>query len=89
MYYCGPAVHTLFISCIRMAGDNDFIKSGKVAGWVGDTGILNVYVCISFFFFFLSLFQYSMFMNFNMICLAREMAGGVKRETNLTPSALN
>lgn len=33
MYYCGPAVHTLFISCTRMAGDDDFIKSGKVGGW--------------------------------------------------------
>lgn len=74
MYYCGLVVHTLFISRTRMAGDNDFIKSGKVGGWVGETGILNVYMCISF----VSIFQYSMFMNFNMICLEAEMAGGMK-----------
>lgn len=50
MYYCGPALHTLFISSTRMAGDDDFIKSGKVGGWVGGkTGILTVYVCVSFF----------------------------------------
>lgn len=46
MYYCGPAVHTLFISCTRMAGDDDFIKSGKVGAWlswgVERAGILNV-----------------------------------------------
>lgn len=45
MYYCGPALHTLFISCTRMAADNDFIKSGKVGGWVQETGILKC-VCV-------------------------------------------
>lgn len=32
MCYCGPAVHTLFIGSTRMAGDDDFIKSGKEGG---------------------------------------------------------
>lgn len=38
MPYCGPAIHTLFISFARMAGDYDFIKSGRVGGWVGWRG---------------------------------------------------
>lgn len=32
MCYCGPAVHALFIGSTRMAGDDDFIKSGKEGG---------------------------------------------------------
>lgn len=85
MYYCGPAVHTLFISCTRMAGDNDFIKSGKVGGWAE----AKWYPECAYVHIFLVIFQYSMFMNFNMICLAREMAECMKWETNLLPSALN
>lgn len=41
--YCGPAVHTLFIGSTRMAGDDDFIKSGREGGaglWVGWAGLL-------------------------------------------------
>lgn len=89
MYYCGPAVHTLFISCTRMAGDNDLIKSGKVGGWVwGNWRSESVHRYVHIF-FFLSVFQYSMFMNFNTISLAREMAAGMTWKTNPIPSALN
>lgn len=69
MCYCGPAMHALFNSSTRMADDNDFIKSGTV-----DVGGLGVGMCT----FFLFPFQYSMFMNFNMICFATEMAGTIK-----------
>lgn len=82
MYYCGLAVHTLFISCTRMAGDNDFIKSGKVGGWVwGNWHSESVYRDVHIFF--------CMFMNLHTICLAREMAAGMKWKTNSIPSALN
>lgn len=82
MCYCGPAVHTLFISSTRMAGENDFYQIWQGGCWLGGGKCVHVHT----FFFGL---QYSMFMNFNMICLATEMAGGMKWETNLRliPSA--
>lgn len=93
MYYCGPAVHTLFISCARMAGDNDFIKSGKVGGWVGGnwhSESVRWYVHIVHGSFFSPIhfliqyvyeFQYSMF--------SKRDSRGMKWKTNLIPSALN
>lgn len=72
MYYCGPATHTLFIGCTHMAGDDDFIESGKVGGWVG--GNRHPGMCISFG----SGYPYNMFMNFNTVSFTREMAAGKK-----------
>lgn len=66
-----------------MTGDNDFHQIGQ-GGWLG--GGNRVPVCA---YLFLSVFQFSMFMNFGAICLATEMAAGMKWETNLIPLALN
>lgn len=55
-----------------MAGDDDFIESGKVGGWVG--GNRHPGMCISFG----SGYPYNMFMNFNTVSFTREMAAGKK-----------
>jgi len=69
-----------------MAGDNDFIKSGNVGGWVGETRIPAVYMRLSFFLCVsLSSIQYVHEFQYDML------AGGLTSETNLSliPSALN
>lgn len=64
-----------------MAGDDDFIKSGKVGvGRVGE--ILTDCVYVHIFFFFVPF-------PVHRVHEAAEMAGGMKWETNLILSAFN